>query len=69
LNEDWAGKPAYSEANNIKSREVETMTRKITKSGSNSRSRLLTTVSAGAAVAASPFRINCCKSGCDAFSL
>jgi hypothetical protein len=46
LNEDWAGKPAYSEANNIKSREVETMTRKITKSGSNSRSRLLTTVSA-----------------------
>src|SRR3977135_456755 len=34
------------------------MTRKITKSGSMTRRRLLTTVSAGAALAASPFRIN-----------
>ena len=34
------------------------MTRKITKSGSISRRRLLTTVSAGAALAVSPFRIN-----------
>src|SRR5947209_18079926 len=34
------------------------MTRKITKSGSMSRRRLLTTASAGAALAASPFRIN-----------
>ena len=34
------------------------MTRKTTKSGSISRRRLLTTVSAGAALAASPFRIN-----------
>ena len=34
------------------------MTKKITKSGSISRRRLLTTVSAGAALAASPFRIN-----------
>jgi branched-chain amino acid transport system substrate-binding protein len=45
------------------------MTKKITKSGSISRRRLLTTVGAGAALAASPFRINCCKSGRDAFSL
>jgi len=34
------------------------MTRKITKSGSMSRRRLLTSVSAGAALAVSPFRIN-----------
>jgi branched-chain amino acid transport system substrate-binding protein len=34
------------------------MTKKTTKSGSISRRRLLTTVSAGAALAASPFRIN-----------
>ena len=34
------------------------MTKKITKFGSISRRRLLTTVSAGAALAASPFRIN-----------
>jgi len=34
------------------------MTRKTTKSGSISRRRLLTTASAGAAVAVSPFRIN-----------
>lgn len=34
------------------------MTRKITKSGSMSRRRLLATVGAGAALAASPFRIN-----------
>jgi branched-chain amino acid transport system substrate-binding protein len=34
------------------------MTKSITKSGSISRRRLLTTVSAGAALAASPFRIN-----------
>src|SRR5580704_2974030 len=34
------------------------MTKSITKSGSISRRRLLTTVSAGAARAASPFRIN-----------
>ena len=34
------------------------MNRKITKSGSISRRRLLTTVSAGAALAVSPFRIN-----------
>ena len=34
------------------------MTRKITKSGSISRRRLLTSVSAGAALAVSPFRIN-----------
>jgi branched-chain amino acid transport system substrate-binding protein len=34
------------------------MTKNITKSGSISRRRLLTTVSAGAALAASPFRIN-----------
>ena len=34
------------------------MTKKITKSGSTSRRHLLTTVSAGAALAASPFRIN-----------
>jgi ABC-type branched-subunit amino acid transport system substrate-binding protein len=34
------------------------MTRKATKSGSISRRRLLTTVSAGAALAVSPFRIN-----------
>ena len=34
------------------------MTRKITKSGSISRRRLLTTVSTGAALAVSPFRIN-----------
>jgi len=45
------------------------MTKKITKSGSISRRRLLTTFSAGAALAASPFRINCRKSGRDAFSL
>jgi branched-chain amino acid transport system substrate-binding protein len=45
------------------------MTKKITKSGSISRCRLLATVSAGAALAASPFRINCCKSARDAFSL
>jgi len=45
------------------------MTRKITKSGSISRRHLLTTVCAGAALAVSPFRINCCKSGRDAFSL
>jgi len=37
------------------------MTKKITKSGSISRRRLLTTVSAGVALAASPFRINCCR--------
>jgi branched-chain amino acid transport system substrate-binding protein len=43
------------------------MTKKITKSGSISRRRLLTMVSA--ALAASPFRIDCCKSGRDAFSL
>src|SRR5882672_8256385 len=36
----------------------EGMTKKITKSGSISRRHLLTTVSAGAALAASPFRIN-----------
>ena len=34
------------------------MTTKITKSGSISRRRLLATASAGAALAASPFRIN-----------
>src|SRR5260370_42700869 len=34
------------------------MTEKVTKAGSISRRRLLTTVSAGAALAASPFRIN-----------
>ena len=34
------------------------MTKRITTSGSISRRRLLTTVSAGAALAASPFRIN-----------
>ena len=34
------------------------MTKNTTKSGSISRRRLLTTVSAGAALAASPFRIN-----------
>src|SRR6478672_8996543 len=34
------------------------MTKKTTKSGSISRRRLLTTVGAGAALAASPFRIN-----------
>ena len=34
------------------------MTKKATKSGSITRRRLLTTVSAGAALAASPFRIN-----------
>src|ERR1700674_4447957 len=34
------------------------MTKKTTKSGSMTRRRLLTTVSAGAALAASPFRIN-----------
>jgi branched-chain amino acid transport system substrate-binding protein len=45
------------------------MTKKITKSGSISRRRLLRTVSAGAALAASAFRIDCCKSGRDAFSL
>jgi len=45
------------------------MTRKITKSGSISRRRLLATVSAGTALAASPFRTNNCKSGRDAFSL
>jgi branched-chain amino acid transport system substrate-binding protein len=45
------------------------MTKKITKSGSISRRRLLPTVSAGTALAASPFRINCCKRGRDAFSL
>jgi hypothetical protein len=47
MNEDEAGKPAYSEFNSIKPRE-ESMTKKI---------------------ANSPFRINCCKSGRDAFSL
>jgi hypothetical protein len=41
------------------------MTKKITKSGSISRRRLLATVSAGAA----PFRTKCRKSGRDAFSL
>jgi branched-chain amino acid transport system substrate-binding protein len=45
------------------------MTKKITKSGSISRRRLLTTVSAGATLAASAFCIDCCKSGRDAFSL
>jgi branched-chain amino acid transport system substrate-binding protein len=45
------------------------MTKKIAKSGSISRRRLLATVSVGAALAVSPFRINCCKSGRDAFSL
>ena len=34
------------------------MTKKATKSGPITRRRLLTTVSAGAALAASPFRIN-----------
>jgi branched-chain amino acid transport system substrate-binding protein len=41
----------------MKSRE-ESMTRKIAKSGSISRRRLLATVSAGAAVAVSSFRVN-----------
>jgi hypothetical protein len=68
MNEDEARKPAYSEFNSIKARE-ESMTKKIAKSGSISRRRLLATVSAGAALAVSPFRINCCKSGRDAFSL
>ena len=68
MNEDEAGKPAYSEFNSIKPRE-ESMTKKIAKSGSISRRRLLATVSAGAALAVSPFRINCRKSGRDAFSL
>jgi branched-chain amino acid transport system substrate-binding protein len=45
------------------------MTKMITKSGSISHRRLLAAVSAGAALAVSPFRINCCKSGRDAFSL
>jgi branched-chain amino acid transport system substrate-binding protein len=45
------------------------MTKKIAKSGSISRRRLRATVSAGAALAVSPFRINSCKSGRDAFSL
>jgi branched-chain amino acid transport system substrate-binding protein len=45
------------------------MTKKISKSRSISRRRLLATVSAGAALAVSPFRANCCKSGRDAFSL
>jgi len=49
--------------------EREAMTKKTTKSGSISRRRWLATVSAGAALAVSPFRINCCKSGRDAFSL
>ncbi len=34
------------------------MTKKVTKAGSISRRRLLASVSAGAALAASPFRIN-----------
>jgi hypothetical protein len=68
MNEDEAGKPAYSEFNSIKPGE-ECMTKKIAKSGLISRRRLLATVSAGAALAVSPFRINCRKSGRDAFSL
>jgi hypothetical protein len=68
MNEDEARKPAYSEFNSIKARE-ESMTKKIAKSGSISRRRLLATMSAGAALAVSPFRINCRKSGRDAFSL
>jgi branched-chain amino acid transport system substrate-binding protein len=53
LSGDGANKTKY----NVISGE-EAMTRKTTKSGSISRRRLLTTVSTGAALAVSPFRIN-----------
>jgi branched-chain amino acid transport system substrate-binding protein len=52
LNDDDANKIKY------KIHWEDTMTKSITKSGSISRRRLLATVSAGAALAASPFRIN-----------
>jgi branched-chain amino acid transport system substrate-binding protein len=45
------------------------MTKKIAKSGLISRRCLLATVSAGAALAVSPFRIIFRKCGLDAFSL
>src|SRR6266436_10428218 len=43
---------------NTNTQGEQTMNMKITKSGSISRRRLLTTASAGAALAVSPFRIN-----------